>query len=80
MNMKSHKSFLAKAFLLLPVLFSSCATIISGSYAEIHLDGNVDEPINVVTSKGEYNNLLLPATVEVKRRHLEGQRMLINFM
>jgi hypothetical protein len=78
MNMKSHKSFLAKAFLLLPVLFSSCATIISGSYAEIHLDGNVDEPINVVTSKGEYNNLLLPTTVVVKRRHLEGQRILVS--
>ena len=76
--MRFHKSVLVNVLLLSSVLFSSCATIISGSYAEIHLDGNVDEPINVVTSKGEYRNLSLPTTVEVNRRHLEGQLMLIS--
>jgi hypothetical protein len=60
------------------ILLSSCATIISGTTADVHLDGNVDEPINVVTTKGEYRDLNLPATVKVKRRSLNGQHIQIS--
>ena len=62
----------------LAMFFSSCATIISGTTAEIHLDGDVDEPLTVVTTKGEYQDLSLPATVKVKRRSIDGQHIQIS--
>ena len=68
----------AIALLLLTALFSSCATIISGTSAKIHIDGNVDEPVNIVTSKNVYRDISLPTTVEIKRRNLDGQHIQIN--
>ena len=68
-------------FVLLTIfamLFSSCATIISGTTAKIALDGNVDEPVTVSTTKGLYKDVTLPTTVEVKRRSLEGQHIQIS--
>ena len=59
--------------LISAMLCSSCATIISGSTADIHIDGKVDEHLTVVTTHGEYQDLSLPATVKVKRRSLDGQ-------
>ena len=64
--------------LISAMLCSSCATIISGSTADIHIDGKVDEPITVVTTHGEYKDLSLPATVKVKRRSLDGQHIQIS--
>ena len=64
--------------LISAMLCSSCATIISGTTADIHIDGDVDEPITVVTTHGEYQDLSLPATVKVKRRNLEGQHIQIS--
>jgi hypothetical protein len=64
--------------MLAAMLCSSCATIISGSTANIHIDGDVDEPVTVVTSKGVYRDLSLPATVKVRRRSLDGQHIQIN--
>ena len=64
--------------LISAMLCSSCATIISGTTADIHLDGNVDEPLTVVTTHGEYQDLSLPATVKVKRRSLDGQHIQIS--
>lgn len=58
-------------------LFSSCATIFSGTEAKITIDGEVDEPVTVVTSRGEYRDLLLPVTLPVKRRHIDGQHIRI---
>jgi hypothetical protein len=64
--------------LISAMLCSSCATIISGSTADIHIDGKVDEPLTVVTTHGEYQDLSLPATVKVKRRSLDGQHIQIS--
>jgi len=66
------------ALLLLTVLYTSCATIISGSSAKIQIDGNVDEPVNIVTSKDVYRDISLPTTVEVNRRSLDGQHIQIS--
>lgn len=64
--------------MLAAMLCSSCATIISGSTAKIHIDGDVDEPVTIATSNGVYRDLSLPATVEVRRRSLDGQHIQIN--
>ena len=64
--------------LLITVLYSSCATIISGTSAKIQIDGDVDEPVNIVTSKNVYRDMSLPTTVEVKRRSLDGQHIQIS--
>ena len=64
--------------LISAMLCSSCATIISGTTADIHIDGNVDEPLTVVTTHAEYQDLSLPATVKVKRRSLDGQHIQIS--
>ena len=77
----SHKNSnicLAIALLLLTMLFSSCATIISGTSAKIQINGAVDEPVNIVTSKNVYRDISLPTSVEVKRRSLEGQHIQIS--
>ena len=68
----------AIALLLLTVLYSSCATIISGTSAKIQIDGAVDEHVNIVTSKNVYRDISLPTTVEVKRRSLDGQHIQIS--
>ena len=63
--------------MLVAMLCSSCATIISGSTAKIRIDGDVGEPVTIATSKGVYRDVSLPATVEVKRRSLGGQHIQI---
>ena len=73
---RDSDSFLV--LMLAAMLCSSCATIISGSTAQIQIDGNVDEPVTIVTSMGEYHDLSLPATVKVRRRSLDGQHIQIN--
>ena len=69
---KSRDSDSFLVLMLAAMLCSSCAPIISGSTAQIQIDGNVDEPVTVVTSMGEYHDLSLPATVKVRRRSLDG--------
>ena len=58
-------------------ILSSCATIISGTKADITIDGNVDEPVTITTSEAVYHDVMLPTTVKVKRRHLGGQHIRI---
>jgi hypothetical protein len=52
---RDSDSFLV--LMLAAMLCSSCATIISGSTAQIQIDGNMDEPVTIVTSMGEYHDL-----------------------
>lgn len=59
------------------VMLSSCATIISGTKADIIIDGNVDEPVTITTSEAVYPDVSLPTMVKVKRRHLGGQHIRI---
>ena len=73
---KQHLSVMALLFFAM--FFSSCATIISGTTAKIYLDGDVGEPLTVVTTKGEYQDLSLPATIKVKRHGIDGQHIQIS--
>ena len=41
------------------------------------IEGNVDEPVNITTDKQVYDNVKLPAMVEVKRHAIEGKRIQI---
>lgn len=36
---------------------TSCATILSGSANKIYIDGDVDEPVTIVTEKQTYENV-----------------------
>lgn len=61
-----------------PLLLSSCATIVSGGDPSITIRGDVSEPVNITTEKQTYTGVILPAVVQVKRKHLEGQRIKIS--
>lgn len=58
-------------------LLSSCATIVSGGAPSITINGNVNEPVNITTSKQTYQGVSLPAVVKVNRHKLDGQRIQI---
>jgi len=51
--------------------------MLSGTKADIFIDGDVDEPVTISSSAGEYKDVELPALVEVKRRRLNGQHIRI---
>jgi hypothetical protein len=77
--MKAIASVISQSIsgLLVALSFSSCATMFSGTKADIIIDGDVDEPVTINSSAGEYKDVALPALVEVKRRHLNGQHIQI---
>ena len=56
---------------------TSCATILSGSANKIYIDGDVDEPVTIVTEKQTYENVELPAMVKINRHCIDGQRVKI---
>jgi hypothetical protein len=56
---------------------SSCATIVSGGAPSITINGNVNEPVNITTTKQTYSSVTLPAVVQVDRHKLDGQRIKI---
>ncbi|MBR3455028.1 MAG: hypothetical protein IKH26_06875 [Bacteroidaceae bacterium] len=60
------------------VLLSSCATLFAGGSPLILIEGNVDEPVTITTDKQVYNNVKLPAMVEVNRHAIEGKRIQIS--
>lgn len=78
-HMKAIASVLFKSLsgLLVALSFSSCATMFSGTKADIFIDGDVDEPVTINSSAGVYKDVALPTLVEVKRRHLDGQHIQI---
>ena len=57
---------------------SSCATIACGTKADIFIDGDVDEPVTISSSAGEYKDVTLPTLVEVNRHQLNGQHIHIS--
>ena len=60
------------------IMFSSCATIVSGGNPSILITSSmVDEPVTITTSYNKYEKVDLPASVKVKRHQLEGQRIKI---
>ena len=62
---------------LLAMCFSSCATMFSGTKADIFIEGDVDEPVTINSSAGVYKDVTLPTLVEVKRRQLNGLNQLL---
>ena len=58
-------------------MFTSCATIVSGSSPKITIDGNSAEPVTITTEKHVYTNVTLPYKVKVNRHKLDGQRIQI---
>ena len=60
---------------IMPLLLSSCATIVSGGSPTIIIDGNVKEPVTITTTKQSYPNVTLPYSVKVSRHKLDGQRI-----
>lgn len=52
------------------VLFSSCATIITGSNATLTIDGSVDAPVTVRTAENAYEFDSLPQQIKVLRKNL----------
>ena len=73
------KNFIMKAAMAACVatLFSSCATIVSGTTATVNIDGKFMEPMTITTSYQTYEDVVLPAEVKVKRQHLDGQHIKI---
>jgi len=75
----NRRTFIASAFVAcMAGLLSSCATIVSGGNPTITINSAADDaPVNITTSYGYYDQVTFPATVKVKRKHLEGQRIQI---
>ena len=59
------------------MMFSSCATIMSGTTATVQIDGKFTEPMTITTSFQTYEEVVLPAEVKVNRKHLGGQHIRI---
>ena len=45
---------------IVPMVLSSCASIVSGGSPKITIDGNVREPVTIATTKQTYPNVTLP--------------------
>ena len=78
--MKISASVIVKTFFIVlsAMSVSSCATMFSGFKADIFVDGDLDEPVTINSSAGEYKDVTLPTVVEVKRRQLNGQHIHIS--
>ena len=75
---KMKKIFSLASIAISIVLLSSCATIFAGGSPKILIEGNVNEPVTITTDKQVYNNVTLPAIVEVKRHAIDGKRIQID--
>ncbi len=74
---KSTKIKAAIVAAVMPLLLSSCATIVSGGSPKITIDGNVREPVTITTTKQTYPNVTLPYVVKVNRHKIDGQRIYV---
>ena len=55
------------SLLLISIMFSSCATLISGSKQKIAITGNIDVPVQILSDGRTYSDVTFPATVKIKR-------------
>ena len=75
--MKKKTMMTAVMAACMATLFSSCATIVSGTAATVQIDGTFTEPMKIVTTYQTYEDVVLPAEVKVDRKHLGGQHIKI---
>lgn len=59
------------------LMFSSCATIITGTTSKVTIDGDVNEPVTITTSFQTYEDVELPQVVKNSRKAIDGQRIQI---
>jgi len=59
------------------LMFSSCATIITGTTSKVTIDGDVNEPVTITTSFQTYEDVELPQVVKISRKAIDGQRIQI---
>jgi hypothetical protein len=64
---KFIKSFVAAV--LTPLVFSSCATIFSGTKQKITVTGNLETPVELLVDGVAYSNVTFPAKVKIKRKN-----------
>lgn len=66
------KSLHSKLILLpaLSLLLGSCATIVTGTNAEIIINGQQEEPVTIKTFNNTYEGVMLPQTVKVQKKKL----------
>lgn len=67
------KQFFKTSAILLTValILSSCATIITGTKAEITINGQQEEPVNITTVDNEtYEQVMLPYVLKISRNDL----------
>ena len=69
MNHKQVVSFVMLVCGLL--LFCSCATIFSGSNADVLVAGDIERPVTIKTLTNVYENVELPRNIEVRRKDLK---------
>lgn len=72
-EMRPIRTFMIAMFASL--VLSSCATVFTGSSPKVTIDGDINEPVTIVTKKKTYNNVSLPIKVKVKRHNIQGQRI-----
>ena len=75
--MKTNLFTMAAMTACMSMMFSSCATIMSGTTATVQIDGKFTEPMKIVTTYQTYEDMVLPAEVKVDRKHLGGQHIKI---
>ncbi len=58
-------------------VMSSCATIINGGSPLVTIDGDIDEPVTIITEAQTYEDVNLPIEVKVGRRGIDEQHIQI---
>ena len=59
------------------LMFTSCATIITGTTSKVTIDGDVNEPVTITTNFQTYEDVELPQVVTISRKAIDGQRIQI---
>ena len=73
--MKRIRLFLTAIACML--MFSSCATFVTGTTSKVIIDGDVNEPVTITTSFQTYEDVELPQVVTISRKAIDGQRIKI---
>lgn len=59
------------------LMLTSCATIINDDRPKVVIEGDIDEPVTIITKAEVYKDVTLPIEVNVKRHGIEGQHIQI---